>query len=52
MTINKPIIKIPIKNVIKHNTNASYMYLVVASLASLDLCGSAIKVKVWLLECC
>ena len=36
MTINKPIIKIPIKNVIKHNTNVSY--LVVASLASLDLC--------------
>ena len=44
MTINKPIIKMTIKNVIKHNANASY--LIVASLASLGLCGSAIKVKV------
>ena len=28
MTINKPIIKITIKNVIKHNTNARYLYRV------------------------
>ena len=33
MTINKPIIEIIIKNVIKHYVDASY--LVVASLASL-----------------
>ena len=36
MTINKSIIEITIKNVIKHNVNASY--LDVASLASLSLC--------------
>ena len=36
MTINKPIIEITIKNVIKHNANTSYF--VDASLVSLDLC--------------
>ena len=48
MAINKPIIEITIKNVIKHNVDSSY--LVVASLASLGLCWSAIKVKVCLLK--
>ena len=41
MVINKPLIEITIKNVIKHNANASYP--VDDSLASLDLCQNAIK---------
>ena len=41
MTINKPIIEITMKSVIKHNANASY--LVDGSLASLGLCQTAIK---------
>ena len=48
MTINKPIIKIIIKNIIKHNLKASY--LLVASLASLGLCWSAIKGKEMLIK--
>ena len=35
MTINKPIIEMIFKNIIKHSENASY--LVVASVASLGL---------------
>ena len=43
MAINKPIIEITIKNVIKHNVDSSY--LVVASLATLAYVEVQLKLR-------